>query len=103
MRGRSNLAQFDRGQALASLRDARLELLSRLQVDDLRLADRLHVDEDVLALLAFPGPVEDTITLDAVEPFHLHRLIFARGVGQCLAVRALGGRMDRAGRHRQGR
>src|SRR5687768_10821360 len=87
----SGLAQFDCGQALAPFGDARFQRLTGLEIDDLRLTDRLHVNEDILALLALPGAVEEAVALDSIEPFDLHRLILARGVGQGLAVRVLAG------------
>ena len=44
----------------------------------------------VLAILALADPVQETVAFHAIEPFDLHRLILARGIGQSLAIRALG-------------
>ena len=47
-------------------------------------------------------PIEETIALHAIEPFHLHRLELAGRVRQGLTVGAIGGRNGRSGRCRQG-
>ena len=65
------------------------ELLAGLEIDDLRLSDRLHVDENIFPMLAFPCAVQEAVSLYPIEPFHLHRLILARGTGKRLAIRAI--------------
>ena len=94
------MAKLDRGQALASLGDPRLDHILGLQIGQSRQPNRFHVDEDVRIGVAHP--IEEAIALDAIEPLHLHRLERSRGVRQRLAVGTVGWRNGRSNRARQG-
>src|SRR5215213_18568 len=85
-------AKFDGGQALGTRSDPRFQLLARNKLAQARVANRLHMDEDVL--LAIPlgaAAIDETIALDAIEPLDLHRLEFAGRVGKRLAVGSFAG------------
>ena len=86
------LAQFDRGQALAP---SAIRASAAGPAGGRRSATGAPspCGRRCPRLLRLPGAVEEAVALDAIEPFDLHRLILAGGVGKRLAIRALGGRM----------
>src|SRR4051812_5380453 len=84
--GMSARLDLDRQRTLAALGDAGAQRFVRDEVGKAAAAHRLHVDEDVLAVLGALAD-DEAVALQAVELFAPHRLELPRLVDE-------GGRVD---------